>query len=623
MKRSEIDPSDPPSNKRTKTAPQEVESDSIAIPLDTPNIISDTADVVLSEHKLEREHLVGITKFSNPKLSVIHGVIKARFSDFQVNEVDVERNTVKLTHLDTQTADEQESIAAANPGNTAIQFDSLTCDQLLDQLKLIIPENIISELESLNSISSENKSILIPPIKDKETRKNIHFLIKRIYPNLATNAKDNEITVQHSEHVSFDLTRSVGWPKKLPTFCQCVLFKENIDTLQAISSLAYKLNTKVNNIGYAGIKDKRAKTSQLITFRRIKAKRLVGLNKGKSQIKLGNFSYVDKQLKLGDLTGNKFRIVIRNVSSKMSEIAPSIDSLKTNGFVNYFGIQRFGNIGGETHEIGKLILQHKLHEAVNMIVGGQRRNEDERTAEAREIWRSTHDAKKTLEKMPRIRSHETTLLRAIDKHEQCNNWHNVLQHLPLQTRKLYVHAYQSYLWNKAVSARLDSEERLLRIGDCIMNSDGTVTTMDEDTLITEKYSIEDLVMPTLGDESLSDINNQQLLQDENIQLDVIKSISIEYQLRTIYRKVFIKPDIKYWSLENYTSLEQSLISSDLDEIEGIKSGDSGGNVGDSINIKTALLITFFLPKGCYATMALRELLREDTSSTYQASLNAI
>ena len=623
MKRSGIDSSEPPSNKRTKTLSQGLKSGSIRIPPEERSITSDSADAITSEQKLEREHLVGITKFSNPTLPAIHGVIKTRYSDFHVNEVDIEGNIVRLTQLNTQSADEQESLAAANPGNAAIQFDSLTRDQLLDQLKLIIPENIISELETLHTISSENKSVLIPPIKDKETRTNIHFLIKRIFPNLATIAKDNEITVQHSEHVSFDLTRNVGWPKKLPTICQCVLFKENIDTLQAISSLAFKLNIKASSIGYAGIKDKRAKTAQLITFRRIKAKRLVGLNKGKSQLKLGNFCYVDKQLKLGDLTGNRFRIVIRNVSLKVSEIAHSIDSLRGNGFVNYFGIQRFGNIGGETHEVGKLILQQKLYEAVNLIVGGKRREEDVRTAEAREIWRATLDAKKTLDKMPRIRSHEITLLRAIEKHKECNNWHNVLQHLPLQTRRLYVHAFQSYLWNKTVSTRLDADERELRIGDCIINSNGTVLTMDEATLITKKYSIDDLVVPTLGDESATVLNNQQLLQEENIQFETIRTMNVEYQLRTLYRKVFIKPDIECWSLEKYTSLEQNLINSDLDMIEGIDSNTDYGNADDSINPKTALLITFLLPKGCYATMALRELLREDTSPTFQASLNAL
>ena len=610
MKRCEDSSNDHSSNKRTKTATEEQTPEDIAT--------EQTCETICPMQTNEREHLVGITKFSNPTLPPIHGVIKTRFSDFHVNEIDLEGNTVKLTQLNTTTADEQESAAKANPDNQSVQIESLPSSQLAEELKTVVSENIISELESLNSNPSQS-SILIPPILEKEVRKKVHFLIKRIYPNLATNAKDNEITVQHSNHVSFDLVRSAGWPKKLPPFCQCVLFKENIDTLQAVSSLSFKLNIKPNSIGYAGIKDKRAKTSQLITFRRINAKRLVGLNKRRSQIKLGNFCYVDKHIKLGDLTGNKFRIVIRNVNCKSCEVTQSVESLKKNGFVNYFGLQRFGNTGGETHVVGKLILQQKWEDAVNMLVGGKRRDEDERTATAREIWRTTHNAVLALEEMPRVRSNEVTLLRAIEKNKQTNNFQNILQHLPCQVRKLYVHAYQSYLWNNSVSCRLDTDERDLRIGDFVLNEKGDVCTMDEEMVKSGSFLLENLVVPTLGEDSTPDKFTLELLKNENIEFEAIKTMNPEYKLHTSYRKVFIKPVVEGWSLKNYTTLEETLIPSDLEKIQGVESAQTEE---DGVK-RTALLLTLSLPKSCYATMALRELLREDTSSSYQATLSAI
>lgn len=610
MKRCEDSSNDCSANKRTKTTTEEVIPENVAT--------EHTHEIVCPVQANGKEHLVGITKFSNPTLPPIHGVIKTRFSDFHVNEIDLEGNTIKLTQLDTTIADEQESDAKANPDNQSVQIESLPSSQLAEELKKVVPENIISELESLNSNPSQS-SIPIPPILEKEVRKKVHFLIKRIYPNLATNAKDNQITAQHTNHVSFDLIRSVGWPKKLPPFCQCVLFKENIDTLQAVSSLSAKLNIKPNSIGYAGIKDKRAKTSQLITFRRINAKRLVGLNKRKSQIKLGNFCYVDKSIKLGDLTGNKFRIVIRNVSCESCEVTQSVESLRKNGFVNYFGLQRFGNTGGETHIVGKLILQQKWEDTVNMLVGGKRRDEDERTATAREIWRTTHNAVLALKEMPRIRSNEVTLLRAIEKNKQTNNFQNILQHLPCQVRKLYVHAYQSYLWNNSVSCRLDSDERELRIGDFVLDENGDVCTMDEEMVKSGSYFLENLVVPTLGEDSIPDKFTLELLKNENIELEAIKTMSPEYQLHTSYRKVFIKPVVEDWSLKNYTTLEETLIPSDLEKIQGVESPQ----VEEDGVKRTAVLLTLSLPKSCYATMALRELLREDTSSSYQATLSAI
>lgn len=59
-------------------------------------------------------------------------------------------------------------------------------------------------------------------------------------------------------------------------------------------------------------------------------------------------------IKLGDLKGNRFQIVIRNVKEENNMIIHAIESLKNNGFINYFGMQRFGNcIDIPTHLIGK------------------------------------------------------------------------------------------------------------------------------------------------------------------------------------------------------------------------------------------------------------------------------
>ena len=403
--------------------------------------------------------------------------------------------------------------------------------------------------------------------------------------------------------------------------CRCALFKENIDTLQAISILASKLHIKPNFIGYAGIKDKRAKTTQLITFRRFKAKRLVGLNKIKAQIKLGNFRYVDKAIRLGDLTGNKFRIVLRNVTTQESDICQVIESLKTHGFVNYFGLQRFGNRGGETHQVGRLILQQKWKEAVNFLVGGERVSEDEATATARGVWRSTQNAELALKSMPKRRCNEVTLLKALAFEKQSNNWLNVLQKIPQQTRKLYVHAYQSYLWNKSVSFRIaNTEDRNLKVGDCVM-SNGTVITMDEECLNSNQFSFQDLIIPTLGEDSPDEFS-LQMLRDDNINFSDIKSLHKEYQLHTNFRPVFIIPKVEEWHLEEYSSLEEPLIRSDLEKLETFRKEDESSRC-EGAESRTALLLTLQLPKSCYATMALRELIREDTSSTFQSTLTVI
>ena len=75
-------------------------------------------------------------------------------------------------------------------------------------------------------------------------------------------------------------------------------------------------------------------------------------------ITLSSFEKVDSMLKLGDLIGNEFRIVIRELQS-LNEIIDNCESIKQFGYINYFGLQRFGSLNGTTHLIGREILKQQ------------------------------------------------------------------------------------------------------------------------------------------------------------------------------------------------------------------------------------------------------------------------
>lgn len=82
---------------------------------------------------------------------------------------------------------------------------------------------------------------------------------------------------------------------------------------------------------------------QRASISKMKAERLNGLNRTLRGVKLGSFSYEDNQLKLGDLKGNEFYITIRNIEQPNEEVInASLVSLRDNGFINYYGMQRFG-----------------------------------------------------------------------------------------------------------------------------------------------------------------------------------------------------------------------------------------------------------------------------------------
>ena len=111
-------------------------------------------------------------------------------------------------------------------------------------------------------------------------------------------------------HPRSDQRRS--WPKHRPgDYCHFVLYKEDRDTMDAINQLAHHLHLRPNMFTYCGVKDRRAKTSQLVSIRRVEASRLAALNRRLRGIVLGNFAYQKQPLALGQLYGNRFQIVLR------------------------------------------------------------------------------------------------------------------------------------------------------------------------------------------------------------------------------------------------------------------------------------------------------------------------
>ena len=124
--------------------------------------------------------------------------------------------------------------------------------------------------------------------------------------------------------------------------------------MSAVNKLAEILRVRPSVFSYAGTKDKRAITVQLVCAQRIDAGRLSSLNSRLRSMSVGSFSYQPAPLKLGDLSGNHFTVILRElpVDTESTAVAKVMDSLKQNGFINYFGMQRFGSSTVPTFEIG-------------------------------------------------------------------------------------------------------------------------------------------------------------------------------------------------------------------------------------------------------------------------------
>lgn len=163
----------------------------------------------------------------------------------------------------------------------------------------------------------------------------------------------------------------IDWKKRDGDYCHFLLHKVNMDTIDALNQLATNLRIRPNNLTYPGTKDRRAWTTQWISLRRVDACDILRACKSIHGAYVGNFKYVKNSLKLGMLRGNQFKIALRNVCGTDEEIEQAMTSLRDNGFINYYGLQRFGTVASiPTHEIGKRLLQGNYsyyHIALSLI----------------------------------------------------------------------------------------------------------------------------------------------------------------------------------------------------------------------------------------------------------------
>jgi len=162
-------------------------------------------------------------------------------------------------------------------------------------------------------------------------------------------------------------------------FLTCEVEKMNIDHFTLMSVLAKELRNFPHELSYAGTKDKIAWTCQKISIFNAKIERI--RNFSFPGIKLKNFKWAKHKIKIGDLTSNKFRVVLRDVDSDAIKI---LNKVRNSEYIpNLFGSQRFGSLRQENVRIGILILKGKFQEAVFEYLIAYGKDEDEEVRKAK------------------------------------------------------------------------------------------------------------------------------------------------------------------------------------------------------------------------------------------------
>lgn len=228
----------------------------------------------------------------------------------------------------------------------------------------------------------------------------------------------------------------------------------NWETNRLIKILAGTLGISKRRIGFAGTKDKRAVTTQLMSFRcPMEDVKNISIK----DIKIKELYNSNRELTIGDLFGNDFKIKVTNIQLDQSEAESRakdvIDQLlSTGGFPNFFGIQRFGSVRPITHLIGMNILRRDFQKAVMTYVGNPLPGEPEQSREPRERLVKEMDFREALDYYPKTFTFERAMINHMAHHP--DDWSGALDVLPDNLRMMFVHAYQSYIFNKVLSERI-------------------------------------------------------------------------------------------------------------------------------------------------------------------------
>ncbi|XP_041349931.1 pseudouridylate synthase 7 homolog isoform X2 [Gigantopelta aegis] len=553
------------------------------------------------------EEDVGVTEFISSH-DGFSAIIKQRYSDFIVNEISKDGLTVHLTSTELPAAEPQSESADKDPDSEEG-----------------ISEMHIAEIQKLVEGRDPKASYFIKVDSDKEARKRIHLAIKKRFPQVNSNTEKQE---GEESCIKISLKSKGGdqrsestWPPNRGAYCHFVLYKEGIGTMDAVNLMAKFLRTKTNVFQYAGTKDKRAKTSQDVSAFKVDAKKLHSLNNRLNKIMLGNFRYEKENIALAQLSGNHFTIVLRNVTGDDSQIEAAMTSLKNNGFINYFGMQRFGTTSIPTHHVGRALLHGNWEEAVELILQPSKAV-SEGSAKS---FESSHI--------------EKTLLRALQKHGE-RNFSAALSQIARNTRLMYVHAYQSYVWNSMVSKRLQLLGTKPIVGDLVVlkndagklkNSDFLATTNDQDVVKVKPlvldadnigdFSLADVVLPLPGHQVVYPENKvadwyKEIMELDNLDINNMKKSHKDYSLPGTYRHMIITPSNFTWKMYRYDDYLVPLVLSDKDVME---------KQPEPVSVQDgkfrALVMELTLPPASYATMALREVLKTSTSASFQTSIN--
>ncbi|KAJ4391486.1 multisubstrate pseudouridine synthase 7 [Gnomoniopsis smithogilvyi] len=497
------------------------------------------------------------------------GDVRKRFTDFQVNETRKDGQVLHLTdyalgerpagsniYIPGQKQNQPDSTsspAVAAPAREVTDEDKGTLQSLLgDATTSAVLALYDTTVASGNTRLDPKANSVKFPQMEREDRGRVHKEIRRIFDSkLETETdKDGFIVAVPAPPPRARKSRASGRGKRSnqPSFNELggdylhfTLYKENKDTMDAVNQIGRILKVRPNNFGFAGTKDRRAATVQRMSLCRVRHEALDFLNGQIPAFKMGDYKYSKYPIQLGDHGGNQFNITIKNVTlshgqnesldsrfqSVKEAVEVAVTAMAKHGFINYYGLQRFGTHVIGTHELGMLILKEDYEGAVNALLHVDQeletqvsagtiqetpmnRDDINRLRAITEFKTAGSQASGALTTMPRRFSAEINVIEHLSQKRR--DFAGAILRISRGMRNLYLHAYQSFVWNHAASYRWEKYGSKVIPGDLVLiNTEDTAgvdleeeshfqraRALSEEEAASGKYSVFDVVLPGPG-----------------------------------------------------------------------------------------------------------------------------
>lgn len=235
------------------------------------------------------------------------------------------------------------------------------------------------------------------------------------------------------------------------------LVKCGLSTIETIEEMAFFLNIENKKIQFAGIKDKGAITSQLISFRSVNIEDIKKISSPYFFLK--NVYSGKGVIEIGGLKGNQFTILLRtNKSFEKDEFLKNLEKIKKEGFYNFFYAQRFATPRLINWFWGLLILRGEYEHAILSFFCSPGLREISYFKNLREKilenWRNWSEIEKIMEPFPLIFQNERKVIDYLKNNP--DDFIGALNQIPRQVQ-LWIFAYSSLLFNKKLSLYLKKE----------------------------------------------------------------------------------------------------------------------------------------------------------------------